>query len=112
MQKSTAGGRKCGQLFSVERGGRRGTRGLIYEISYKGKTTFYEELEVALNAGEVELLDDVKVQEQLLTLVLRGAKVDHQPGDHDDHANAVAGCVWLMRTALRYQDDVKFVTPL
>ena len=86
--------------------------GLIYEISYKGKTTFYEEFEVALNAGEVELFDDVKVQEQLLTLVLRGAKVDHQPGDHDDHANAVAGCVWLMRTAVRYQDDVKFATPV
>jgi hypothetical protein len=63
--------------------------GLIAEVCTKGKTEFYEELEVALNAGNVELLDDPKLQEQLLTLVRKGEKVDHLPGDHDDLANAV-----------------------
>jgi hypothetical protein len=62
---------------------------------------FYEDLEVAFNSGEVELPDDPKTQEQLLTLVVRGEKIDHMPGDHDDYANAVAGCVWLMRNAAR-----------
>jgi hypothetical protein len=73
----------------------------IAETCTKAKTLFYEDLEVALNSGEVELLDDPKTQEQLLCLVVRGEKVDHLPGDHDDHANAVAGCVWLMRNAAR-----------
>jgi hypothetical protein len=46
-----------------------------------------------VNAGEVELPDLPRVLEQLLTLVRRGAPVDHQPGDHDDWANAGAGLV-------------------
>jgi hypothetical protein len=37
----------------------------------------------------------------LLTLVLRGQKVTHLPGDHDDHANAMAGVVWLMQREAR-----------
>jgi hypothetical protein len=36
-----------------------------------------------------------KLQEQLLTLVWRGVKIDHQPGDHDDYANACAGAAVL-----------------
>jgi hypothetical protein len=32
----------------------------------------------------------------LLTLVWRGTKIDHEPGGHDDWANAVAGVVWLV----------------
>jgi hypothetical protein len=75
--------------------------GFIAEVCTKGKTEFYEDLEVGFNSGEVEMLDDLKTQEQLLTLVVRGEKVDHLPGDHDDYANALAGCVWLMRRATR-----------
>jgi hypothetical protein len=41
-----------------------------------------------LNAGEIELLDVPKLQEQLLTLVVRGSRIDHQPGDHDDYSNS------------------------
>ena len=52
-----------------------------------------------INAGEVELLDEVKLQEQLLTLVLRGAKIDHEPGGHDDYANVLAGLVFVIRQA-------------
>ena len=48
-----------------------------------------------LNAGEVELPDQPKLQEQLLTLVIRGSRIDHQPGDHDDWANAAAGAIYL-----------------
>jgi hypothetical protein len=35
------------------------------------------------------------VQEQLLTLVIRGSKIDHLPGDHDDVANAACGAIVL-----------------
>jgi hypothetical protein len=51
---------------------------------------FYEALEPRLNAGEVELLDVPELQEQLLTLVWRGGKIDHEAGGHDDYANAAA----------------------
>ena len=47
-----------------------------------------------LNACEVELPDLPKLQQQLLGLVWRGRKIDHQQGEHDDWANVVAGAVW------------------
>jgi hypothetical protein len=61
------------------------------------KTDLYEFLEPALNAGEVELLDISKLQEQLLRLLIRGASIDHEPGGHDDFANAAAGAIWMAR---------------
>jgi hypothetical protein len=64
-----------------------------YEVSKMTKSELYEAMEPRVNAGEVELPDVPKMQEQLLTLVRRGARVDHQSGDHDDWANAVAGVV-------------------
>lgn len=69
--------------------------GIKYRPSELTKTELYEDLEPRLNAGEVELPDIPKLQEQLFTLVLRGTRVDHQSGDHDDWANAAAGAVWL-----------------
>jgi hypothetical protein len=69
--------------------------GITYEIAGHTKHQLYEALEPRLNAGEVQLLDHPSLQEQLLTLVYRGGKVDHLPGDHDDYANAAAGAVWL-----------------
>ncbi len=72
--------------------------GITYIKSPLTKSQLYEDLEPRLNAGEVELLDHPVLQEQLLTLVMRGTKVDHQAGDHDDFANAVAGaCVLITR---------------
>ncbi|HEX3861069.1 MAG TPA: hypothetical protein VHY35_05200 [Stellaceae bacterium] len=61
------------------------------------KSFYYEWLDPKLNAGEVELLDIPRLQEQLLGLVWRGARIDHQSGigDHDDYANSVAIAVWL-----------------
>jgi hypothetical protein len=42
-------------------------------------------------------LDIPKLQEQLLSLVVRGAgKIDHLPGDHDDYANAAAGAISMI----------------
>lgn len=66
-----------------------------YWLSSLTKSDLYDELEPKLNAGEVDLPDIPKLEQQLLTLVLRGAKIDHATGEHDDYANAVAGAVWL-----------------
>ena len=70
--------------------------GITYEVCSKSASTLYEDLEPRLNAGEVELLDHPVVQDQLLTLVMKGAKITHQSGAHDDHANAVAGVIDLL----------------
>src|SRR5215468_8922479 len=69
---------------------------LAVRVTMLPKTGIYDALEPKLNAGEVELLDIPELQEQLLTLVIRNGKIDHQPGDHDDYANAAAGALWLV----------------
>jgi hypothetical protein len=68
-------------------------RGIEYQLSSLTKSEIYDSFEPKLNAGEVELLDYGKLQEQLLTLVVRSGKIDHQPGDHDDWANACCGAI-------------------
>ena len=69
------------------------SHGVSYSKSELTASELYEAFEPLLNAGEVELLDLPVLQEQLLTLVRRGAKVTHEPGGHDDHANAAVGAV-------------------
>jgi len=83
--------------------------GVLYETSPRSKSDLYEALEPRLNAGEVELLDVPQLQEQLLTLVWRGSKIDHLAGDHDDWANACAGVIWLVAGQA---DDAVIATPL
>jgi hypothetical protein len=51
---------------------------------------FFEALEPRLAAAEIELLDVAELQEQLLTLIWRGGKIDHEPSGHSDYANAAA----------------------
>ena len=70
--------------------------GVDYLVSRSNKSDLYESLEPLLNAGEVELLDLPILQEQLLCLVTRGTKVDHEPGGHDDWANSCAGVAALV----------------
>ena len=67
-----------------------------YTTSDRTTSQLYEEFEVVLNAGAVELLDIAKMQQQLVTLVIRGAKIDHLPGAHDDWACATAGVIVLL----------------
>lgn len=75
--------------------------GIEYRSSDLNKTEIYEAFEPAINAGEIELLDVPILQEQLLTLVVRGSRVDHQPGGHDDWANAAAGALQLVKNPRR-----------
>ena len=69
---------------------------ISYEVARRPKGEIYDAFEPRLNAGEIELLDIGKLQEQLLTLVVRGGRIDHLSGDHDDWANAAAGAIWLV----------------
>jgi hypothetical protein len=88
--------------------------GIAYEVCGQSKSDLYDDLEPRLNAGEIELLDVAELQEQLLTLVYRGSKIDHQPGDHDDHANAAAGALLLvgLSEGIRFtQEMVDAITP-
>ncbi len=68
--------------------------GISYHVSELTKSQLYEAFEPMINAEEVELLDIPKMQEQLLGLVIRGTKIDHMPGEHDDWINAAAGAIW------------------
>jgi hypothetical protein len=57
------------------------------------KSKIYEALEPHLNGARVILPNVPEIEQQLLGLVWRSGKIDHQNGEHDDHANAVAGLV-------------------
>ena len=46
-------------------------------------------------AGEVELLDEPVMIDQLLGLQMKGTKIDHISGEHDDRINAGAGALLL-----------------
>jgi phage terminase large subunit-like protein len=74
-------------------------QGVHYDVCKQSKHELYEAFEPLLTAGEIELLDVAKLQEQLLTLVWRGTKIDHQVGDHDDFANACCGVLAASRKA-------------
>jgi hypothetical protein len=52
-----------------------------------------------------------KLQEQLICLVTRGTKIDHEPNGRDDYANAAAGVVWRIRLAQAQAQDVVLAAP-
>ena len=103
---SVTGDAYAGQTFRADFEG----YSIQYKVSDKTKSDIYDAFEPKLNAGEVELLDLTELQEQLLTLVIRGSKIDHQPGDHDDFSNAAAGALVLAAGSAKC-DWVKHITP-
>jgi hypothetical protein len=68
-------------------------RGIAYETATRSASELYEALEPRLNAHGIVVLDMPTLEQQLLGLVWRGGKITHQPGEHDDFANALAGVV-------------------
>src|SRR5205814_3618270 len=82
-----------GQTFKAE----FEAQGIGFDTVLLGKTGLYEALEPRLNAGEGMLVDDPKLREQLMSLSLRSGRIDVRSGEHDDHANAAAGAIWLCR---------------
>jgi hypothetical protein len=78
--------------------------GVEYRTSDRVKSDIYREMLPLINAGRVELLDSVKLVNQLCSLerkVARGGRdsIDHPPKAHDDIANAVAGALVLAAVA-------------
>jgi Terminase large subunit, T4likevirus-type, N-terminal len=74
------------------------SHGIKYTKADKPKSQLYIELLPRLCSGEVELLDDSVLIDQIAGLERRtrsGGRdsIDHGPGQHDDVANAVAGVV-------------------
>lgn len=72
--------------------------GISYETSTKNKSEIYLEFAPQMTGFQVELLDNRKLYNQLVSLERRthsGGRnsVDHPPGGHDDLANSVAGVV-------------------
>jgi hypothetical protein len=70
--------------------------GITYIVEKRNRTELYEALEVALNADQVELLEIPTLRRQLLTIVHRGASLDHMPGCHDDWATSASGALTLV----------------
>ncbi|WP_434723111.1 hypothetical protein [Mesorhizobium sp. RIZ17] len=76
-------------------------RGITYRLADAPKSEMYLALVPSLNSGRVVLLDNDKLVEQIVALERRVGRtgrdsVDHMPGGHDDLANGVAGCVYLL----------------
>lgn len=92
---SVTGDNYAGNTFKVD----FESKGVRYEPCPMSKSRLYESLEPRLNAREVELPDLPQLEQQLLGLIWRGGRIDHQHGEFDDFANAVAG-VSLSATAL------------
>jgi hypothetical protein len=86
------GDRYAGQTFIQD----FQSHGIHYQICPLTKSQLYEALEPRLNSRQVILLDEPKLEQQLLGLAWRGGKIDHLPGEHDDYANACAGLVHLL----------------
>ena len=87
------GDRYGGETFKKDFEG----KGIYYEVCPLPKSSLYEVLEVELNSVRVILPDDTVLVKQLLTLIMKGGKIDHPNGEHDDLANAIAGAIWLSK---------------
>jgi hypothetical protein len=70
--------------------------GIEYRVSSRTTSEQYEGLEAPLNNGMVQFPDVPLLEQQLLGLVWKGAKITHPSGEHDDLATAAAGCVMLL----------------
>ncbi len=90
--REVVGDAYAGQTFRLD----FEAEGIRYKVSKLTTSEAYEAMEPRLNAGEVELPDVPKLQEQLLGLVMRGSRIDHQSGEHDDFAASVAGVVSIV----------------
>jgi hypothetical protein len=88
-------------------------RDIGYEPAEKPKSDLYRDLLPTLNARRIDLIEDKRLQAQLVGLERRTARsgkdsIDHGPGGHDDVANAVAGVASLL-AASGYLHDMSWV---
>jgi hypothetical protein len=72
--------------------------GVEYRLSESVRSDLYKQLLPLMNSGQVELLDNGRLINQLCALERRTARsgrdsIDHPPRAHEDVANAAAGAV-------------------
>jgi len=89
--------------------------GIRYELAPKNKSDLYQAALPMLNSGEVQLLDNTRLINQLWNLERRTARggrdsIDHPPNAHDDLANVccgvlVCGLAWRRRSLVWGRDD-------
>ena len=88
--------------------------GIQYELAAKPKSDLYRDLLPVINSRHVDLLDDPKLVNQLVSLERRTARggrdsIDHAPGCHDDLANAAAGAVFVAAQLVRLKPQVGII---
>ena len=81
--------------------------GIQYLAAAAPKNDLYRDMLPTLNSGQIELLDQVKLVNQICGLERRTARggrdsIDHAPHAHDDIANAAAGVVSICRKPKRH----------
>jgi hypothetical protein len=73
--------------------------GVTYETAEHTKSEYYVDLLPLLNSRRIDLLDNARLANQLISLERRSRagkdSIDHPPGGHDDIANACAGAAFL-----------------
>lgn len=87
-----------------------------YEPCARSKADLYVDFLPSLNSGKVQLLDNERLVNQLISLERRTTRgtgrdvVDHPPSGHDDLCNCVAGVVAeLANSAHGYVSDLSWV---
>ena len=75
--------------------------GIQVDVRSTPASELYEAFEPVINGHEVELLDHPVTTEQAICLVWKGSKITHETNSHDDHINAVALAVNLVRQKQR-----------
>lgn len=108
-------GDRYAALWPVER---FKAHGVTYEQSARPKSELYQSLLPTLNSKQISLLDNSRINAQLVSLERRTSKggaekIDHPPGpnSHDDLANVIAGAVsCLGQKKYAYDSDLYFVS--
>jgi hypothetical protein len=89
--------------------------GITYERSSLPKSQIYLEVVPLFTRGLVRMPDHARLLREFRLLELhrhRGGResVDHPRGGHDDHANAVCGCLREMSNSLGFDVSYKWLT--
>jgi hypothetical protein len=89
---SVTGDRYAGETFRAA----FRERGIEYVVAEKTASEHYEALEPRINGSTVVIVDEPRIEQQLLGLIWRGGRIDHPAGEHDDWSCATAGLVEML----------------
>jgi hypothetical protein len=81
---------------------------ITYVMSDLTAHQLYEQAQVLFNTGQAVLLDDPTLESEFLGLVWRGGKIDHVPGEFDDHSNSASGALYLATQEIGNQELIGY----